>query len=140
VDDSLLPIFSSLIKTENSISKIMEENKKSVETVLAQYSKINEQLIQKINGTIKTHNYADAKGRTVLMARWGWGLWLILILILSPGFVWVYNEYLSKGMKYKALENVIIYDPETKQYYIESKDYRTQNNKILKGIVIKIKE
>lgn len=140
VDDSLLPFFLSLIKTENSISKKMEENKKSVETVLAEYSKTNEQLIQKIKGTITTHNYVGAKGRTVFMARWGWGFWVLLLLALAPAFVWVYNEYLVKGMKYKALENIIQYEPQSKQFYIDSKDYRVQNNKGLKGIVIEIEK
>jgi hypothetical protein len=140
VDDSLLPIFWSLIKNENAISEKMEENKKSVETVLAEYSKNNEQLIQKIKGTITTHNYVGASWRTAFMVRWGWGIWVIILLILSPGFVWVYNEYLDKGMKYKALEKIIIYDPTTKQYYIDSKDYWVQNNKNLKGIVIQIEK
>lgn len=140
VDDSLLPIFWSLMKTENAISEKMEENKKSVEKVLAEYSKNNEQLIQKIKGTITTHNYVGAKGRTVFMARWGWGIWVLILLILSPAFVWVYNEYLVKGMKYKALENIIQYEPQSKQFYIDSKDYRVQNNKGLKGIVIEIEK
>lgn len=140
VDDSLLPIFWSLMKTENAISEKMEENKKSVETVLSEYSKNNEQLIQKIKGTITTHNYVGASWRTVFMARWGWGFWVLILLILSPAFVWVYNEYLDKGMKYKALEKIIIYDPTTKQYYIDSKDYWVQNNKNLKGIVIQIEK
>jgi hypothetical protein len=140
VDDSLLPFFLSLIKTENSISKKMEENKKSVETVLAEYSKTNEQLSQKIKGSITTHNYVGASWRTAFMVRWGWGFWVMLLLVLSPAFVWVYNEYLVKGMKYKALENIIQYEPQSKQFYIDSKDYRVQNNKGLKGIVIEIEK
>lgn len=140
VDDSLLPFFWSLMKTEHSISKKMEENKKSVEMVLAEYSKTNEQLSQKIRGTITTHNYVGASWRTAFMVRWGWGFWVMLLLMLLPAFVWLYNEYLSKGMKYKALENIIQYDPTSKQFYIDSKDYRVQNDKGLKGIVIEIKK
>ena len=136
VDDSLLPIFWSLMKTEKSISLNMEENKKSVEMVLAEYSQTNEQLIKKIKGSITTHNYVGASWRTAFMVRWGWCIWVLILLVLSPAFVWVYNEYLGKGMKYKAFENIIQYDPNSKQFYIDSKNYRVQNDKGLKGIIM----
>lgn len=136
IDDSLIPFFLSLIKTENFISKKIEENKKSVETVLAEYSKTNEQLSQRIKGSITTHNYTGTHWLTAFMIRWGWGIWVMIVLMLLPILGLVYNEYLGKGAKYKALENIIQHDPNSKLFYIDSKDYHVQNDKNFKGIII----
>lgn len=138
VDDSLLPFFMSLIKTENSIAKKIEDNKKVIETTLTKHSQTNEQLTEKIKGSITTttHNYLGASWRTAFMVRWGWGIWVLVLIMLAPLFWLVYNEYLAKGAKYKALENIIQYDKKADLFYIDAKNYHVQNDKYFKGVIL----
>ena len=136
IDESVLPIFVSLMQTEKFIGEQVEKNQKSVASALAEYSKTNEQLSQKIKGSITTHQYAGTHWLTAFTLRWGWGFWVLLLLALLPIFWLIYKEGMSKGEKYEALEKIIQYDPITNQYFIDAKDYQVRNNKAFQGIII----
>lgn len=138
IDESLIPLFTSLIESEKLISSKLEASQHKINDSLSQHLRSNEQLIQQIRGSITTHNYAGASPKTAFWTRWGWGFWVVLLLIITPPVTWFYNEYVTKGLKYKHLEKVIIYDTKSKEYYISTENYRKSNHRHIRGIVINL--
>jgi hypothetical protein len=108
IDHSLVPLFLSIMNSEIKISNKMNENRISIEKVLAEHSRTSEQLSEKIKGSITTHQYSNTKAKTAFMIRWGWTI-PASIIVLTIFFTCVYNNYVHKAIvtKYKSIENSI---------------------------------
>ncbi len=139
IDDSLIPIFISQVRNEKSQKQQFEELGKSIETALAEQKRSYEELTKKIKELNTTQSVANFKESIVRAPRWGWYPWFFLTLMTACGIFLYNNAINTEGERYKALEKVIQYDVTTRQFYIYAKDYRTQNNKNFKGIIIQRK-
>ncbi|AEI52113.1 hypothetical protein [Runella slithyformis] len=98
-----------------------------------QLAESTQALIEKVNGSITTHQhfYDKASPWAVFMNRWGWGAWAFLGLVI---FSFLLMFFSTNRQKLAQLESVMIYNDSTKTYFIDRRFYKVVNTKSKKGI------
>lgn len=84
----------------------------------------------------KVNNYDNLSAKAAFMLKWGWGIWLILALLILGGFYTYTNT--PKEIIPPALQNSIQY--ENGKYYILQKNYTLRKGENGKAIGINIKQ
>ncbi|WP_028523254.1 hypothetical protein [Runella limosa] len=92
-------------------------------------------LTEKIKGSITTHQHYYDKGKPldIFFARWGWGVWCFLGMLIVAFLLMFFSE---NRRKLEKLESVIQYNDSTQTYFIDSKFYKVVNRGNQKGVLI----
>lgn len=93
-------------------------------------------LIEKVKGSIHTHQHYYDKGKPldIFLARWGWGVWAFIGMLLVSFLIIYFSE---TRQKLERLESVMKYDQTQGTYFIDAQYYKIVNDKNSKGIIIK---
>lgn len=114
VDESIIPLLIAMDKIVDSTNALTE----------------------KVKGSIHTHQHYYDKGKPldIFFARWGWGVWAFLGLVILSFLLMFFSE---NRQKLEKLESIMQYNDSTQTYFIDSRFYKVVNRENQKGIFLK---
>lgn len=100
-----------------------------------QVSEQQQKFIDKVKGSIHTHQHYYDKGKPldIFLARWGWGVWGFIGMLLVTFLIIYFSD---TRQKLERLESVMKYDQTQGTYFIDAQHYKVVNDKNTKGIII----
>lgn len=92
-------------------------------------------VVDKIKGSVHTHQHYYDKGKPldIFLARWGWGVWAFIGMLIVAFLLMFYSE---NRRKLEKLESVMRYNDSTQTYFIDSQFYKVINKDGQKGVVL----
>ncbi|MDF7821846.1 hypothetical protein P1X15_29795 [Runella sp. MFBS21] len=92
-------------------------------------------LTEKVKGSIHNHQHFYDKGKPldIFFARWGWGVWVFIGMLIIAFLLMYFSE---NRRKLEKLESVMQYNDSTRTYFIDSKFYKVVNRNNKKGVLI----
>jgi hypothetical protein len=96
----------------------------------------NEEIAQKIKGTIKTYDYSNLSEKAVYQLRWGWIKPAVYAALVLIPIIYSYSFYTAEE---RLLSKIGIFqkDQSDGSYYISEGDYTKHNNQDYKYIELK---
>jgi hypothetical protein len=96
----------------------------------------NEEIAQKIKGSIKTYDYSNLGEKAVYQLRWGWIKPAVYAALVLIPIIYTYSFYTAEE---RLLSKIGIFqkDQATGTYFISEGDYTKHNNQGYKYIVLK---